>query len=45
VNDLEDALEGMQTRIVKHKEELEEHKQKIVAQDVKMKEAAALIKR
>jgi len=45
VRDLEDALEGMQTRIEKHKEELEELQQKIVAQDVKMKESAALIKR
>ena len=45
VRDLEDALEGMRTRIEKHKEELEDLKQKIVAQDVKMKEAAVLIKR
>ena len=45
VRDLEDALEGMQTRIEKHKEELDELHQKIVAQDVKMKEALALIKR
>jgi len=45
VRDLEDALEGMQTRIEKHKEELEELQQKIVTQDVKMKEAAVLIKR
>jgi predicted nucleic acid-binding Zn-ribbon protein len=45
VRDLEDALEGMQTRIEKHKEEVEELHQKIVAQDVKMKEATVLIKR
>jgi predicted nucleic acid-binding Zn-ribbon protein len=45
VRDLEDALEGMRTRIEKHKEELEELNQKIVAQDVKMKESAAMIKR
>ena len=45
VRDLEDALEGMKTRIEKHKEELNELNQKIVAQDVKMKEALALIKR
>jgi len=45
VRDLEDALEGMQTRIEKHKEELQELQEKIVAQDVKMKEATALIKR
>jgi predicted nucleic acid-binding Zn-ribbon protein len=45
VSDLEDALEGMNTRIEKHKEELEELQQKIVAQDVKMKEANGLIKR
>jgi len=45
VRDLDDALEGMQTRIEKHKEELDELNQKIVAQDVKMKEALTLIKR
>jgi predicted nucleic acid-binding Zn-ribbon protein len=45
VRDLEDALEGMCTRIEKHKEELDELKQKIVAQDAKMKEANVLIKR
>jgi len=45
VRDLEDALEGMQTRIEKNKEELGELNQKIIAQDVKMKEAAVLIKR
>ena len=45
VRDLEDALEGMQTRIEKHKEELDELHQKNVAQDVRMKEAVALIKR
>lgn len=45
VNDLEDALEGMQTRIEKHKEELGELQQKILIQDVKMKESATLIKR
>ena len=45
VRDMEDELEGMQTRIEKHKEELEELHQKIAAQDAKMKEAAVLIKR
>jgi len=45
VRDLEDTLEGIRTRIEKQKEELENLQQKIVAQDVKMKEAAALIKR
>jgi len=45
VRDLEDALEGMRIRIEKHTEELEDLKQKITAQDVKMKESAALIKR
>ena len=45
VRDMEDALEGTQTRIEKHKEELAELHQKIKAQDVKMKESAALIKR
>ena len=45
VRDLEDALEGMKTRIEKHKEELDELNQKVVAQDVKMKESLALIKR
>jgi len=45
VRDMEDALIGMQTRIEKHKEELEELNQKIVAQDVKIKDALSLIKR
>jgi predicted nucleic acid-binding Zn-ribbon protein len=45
VSDLEDALEGMNTRIEKHKDELNELQQKVVAQDVKMKEATGLIKR
>lgn len=45
VRDMEDALAGMQTRIEKNKEELEDLKQKIVTQEAKMKEAAALIKR
>jgi predicted nucleic acid-binding Zn-ribbon protein len=45
VRDLEDALEGMQTRIIKHKEELDELKHRIVAQDMKIKESNALIKR
>ena len=45
VRDLEDALEGMKTRIEKHTEELDELNQKILAQDVKMKDAAMLIKR
>jgi predicted nucleic acid-binding Zn-ribbon protein len=45
VSDLEDALEGMNTRIEKHTDELEELQQKVVAQDVKMKEATGLIKR
>ena len=45
VRDMEDAFAGMQTRIEKNNEELEELKQKVVAQDVKMKEAAILIKR
>jgi len=45
VRDMEDELEGMRTRIDKHKEELDELNQKLVAQDVKMKEANTLIKR
>ncbi|MCL1850280.1 MAG: C4-type zinc ribbon domain-containing protein [Bacteroidetes bacterium] len=45
VRDLEDALAGMQTRIENHKEELEELKQKVIAQDAKMKESTVLIKR
>jgi predicted nucleic acid-binding Zn-ribbon protein len=45
VRDMEDALEGMQTRIEKHAEELEELKQKVVAQELKMKESAASIKK
>lgn len=45
VRDLEDAFEGMQTRITKQKEELDELHKKIVAQDVKMKDALVHIKR
>ena len=45
VRDMEDAFAGMQTRIEKNNEELEDLKQKVVAQEVKMKEAAVLIKR
>jgi len=45
VRDLEDALEGMKTRIEKHNEELNELKQKVLAQDVKMKDSLGLIKR
>jgi predicted nucleic acid-binding Zn-ribbon protein len=45
VRDLEDALEGMKTRIEKHKEELDELNQKTLAQDVKMKDALLMIKR
>ena len=45
VRDMEDALEGMQTRIDKHKEELNELKHKVIAQDTKIKEANQLIKR
>jgi predicted nucleic acid-binding Zn-ribbon protein len=45
VRDMEDALEGMKTRIDKHNEELNELNKMIVSQDVKMKEAAALIKK
>jgi predicted nucleic acid-binding Zn-ribbon protein len=45
VRDLEDALVGMETRIEKNREELDELNQKIVAQDLKMKEAATMIKR
>ena len=45
VRDLEDAVEGMKTRIEKHTEELNELKQKMIAQEVKIKESNALIKR
>ena len=45
VRDLEDALEGMKTRIEKHTEELDELKQKMIAQEMKIKESNALIKR
>jgi predicted nucleic acid-binding Zn-ribbon protein len=45
VRDLEDAFEGMRTRIEKNKEELEELKHKIIAQDAKIKEASGLIKK
>ena len=45
VRDMEDELVGMQTRIEKNKEELEDLHKKVAEQDAKMKEAAALIKR
>lgn len=45
VRDLEDAHEGMLTRIAKYKEDVEELQQKITNQDLKIKESFALIKR
>lgn len=45
VSDLEDAHEGMLTRITKYKEDLKDLQQKIVDQDFKIKESIALIKR
>lgn len=45
VSDLEDAHEGMLTRITKYKEDLKDLQQKIVDQDLKIKESIALIKR
>jgi uncharacterized protein len=45
VRDLEDAHEGMLTRIAKYKEDVEELEQRISNQDIKIKEAFALIKR
>ena len=45
VRDLEDAHEGMLTRIAKYKEDVEELQQKITNQDLKIKESLALIKR
>ena len=45
VRDLEDAHEGMLTRIAKYKEDVDELEQKITNQDLKIKESLALIKR
>lgn len=45
VSDLEDAHEGMLTRIAKYKEDLNDLQQKITDQDFKIKESIALIKR
>ena len=45
VRDLEDAHEGMLTRIAKYKDDVEELQQKITNQDLKIKESLALIKR
>lgn len=45
VRDLEDALEGMQTRIAKYTEDIENLKTNIVGEENKMREALALIKR
>lgn len=45
VIDLEDAHEGMLTRITKYKEDLKELQQRIIDQDFKTKESIALIKR
>lgn len=45
VRDLEDAHEGMLTRIAKYKEDLNELQQKISNQDFKIKESIALISR
>jgi uncharacterized protein len=45
VRDLEDAHEGMLTRISKYKEDVQELEQRITNQDLKIKESIALIKR
>jgi predicted nucleic acid-binding Zn-ribbon protein len=45
VRDLEDAHEGMLTRISKYKEDVQDLEQKITNQDLKIKESIALIKR
>lgn len=45
VRDLEDAHEGMLTRISKYKEDVQDLEQKITNQDLKIKESITLIKR
>ncbi|MBP1672462.1 MAG: hypothetical protein H6Q25_277 [Bacteroidetes bacterium] len=45
VRDLEDAHEGMLTRISKYKEDVQDLEQRITNQDLKIKESIALIKR
>lgn len=45
IQDLEDACEGMQTRINKYNEDIDELKKKNLAEEIKMKDSAALIKR
>ncbi len=45
VRDLEDAHEGMLTRISKYKEDVQDLEQRITNQDLKIKESLALIKR
>lgn len=45
VRDLEDALEGMQTRIAKYKEDISELEKKIVGEETHIKEYNALIKK
>lgn len=45
IQDLEDACEGMQTRISKYQEDIDELKRKIVSEETKIKESLALIKR
>ncbi len=45
IQDLEDACEGMQTRISKYQEDIEELKRKVVSEETKIKDSLALIKR
>ena len=45
IQDLEDACEGMQTRISKYQEDIDDLKRKIVSEETKIKDSLALIKR
>lgn len=45
IQDLEDACAGMQTRISKYQEDIEELKRKVVSEETKIKDSLALIKR
>lgn len=45
IRDLEDAHEGMKTRIANYNDDIESLKKKIVGEDIKMKDSTSLIKR
>lgn len=45
IQDLEDACEGMQTRISKYQEDIDELKRRVISEETKIKDSLALIKR